>query len=72
MNKVSLFFILVFALTNAQTHRFFYELKYKNDSTMPVSKKKFMVLDINPKEIKYYENQINIEQFRHYNPETVH
>ncbi|MCL1666785.1 GLPGLI family protein [Elizabethkingia ursingii] len=55
MNKVSLFFILVFALTNAQTHRFFYELKYKNDSTMPVSKKKFMVLDINPKEIKYYD-----------------
>ncbi|OBS14881.1 hypothetical protein ATE49_19815 [Elizabethkingia miricola] len=55
MNKLSLLFILVFGLGNAQTHRFFYELKYKNDSTTPIAKQKTMVLDINPKEAKYYD-----------------
>ena len=46
---------LMIGLTNAQTHRFFYELKFKQDSTQAEPLKSFMVLDINPENTKYYD-----------------
>ena len=49
-------FVIVFNLNKAQTNRYFYELKYKLDSTQAEPWEKIMVLDINPKEIKYYDN----------------
>lgn len=47
---------LMIGFTNAQTHRFFYELKFKQDSTQTEPLKSFMVLDINPDGSKYYDN----------------
>ena len=55
--KGSLFlFVLFFSLSTAQTNRFFYEVKFKEDSTQTEHQKVFMVLDINPNETKYYDN----------------
>lgn len=48
--------ILFFSLSTAQTNRFFYEVKFKEDSTQTEHQKVFMVLDINPNETKYYDN----------------
>lgn len=48
--------ILSLNLIKAQTHRFFYEVKYKEDSTQTNYQKAFTVLDINPDETKYYDN----------------
>ncbi|MBD8081278.1 GLPGLI family protein [Chryseobacterium caseinilyticum] len=48
-------FLLAFTLHSAQTKRFFYDLKYKSDSTQEDYRKKIMVLDINPNETKYYD-----------------
>ena len=56
MNKIFAFLIFISGLTFSQTHRFFYELKFKSDSTQTEPTKKLMVLDINPKETKYYDN----------------
>lgn len=54
----SFLFLLVFfcSLSNAQTNRFFYAVKFKEDSTQTEYQKVFMVLDINPDETKYYDN----------------
>jgi len=55
--KGSLFlFVLFFSLSTAQTNRFFYEVKFKEDSTQTKHQKVFMVLDVNPNETKYYDN----------------
>lgn len=55
--KASLFlFIFFFSLSTAQTNRFFYEVKFKEDSTQTEHQKVFMVLDVNPNETKYYDN----------------
>jgi len=55
--KGSLFlFLLFFSLSTAQTNRFFYEVKFKEDSTQTEHQKVFMVLDVNPNETKYYDN----------------
>lgn len=51
-----LILILVSGLAFSQTHRFFYELEYKLDSTQIEPEKQVMVLDINPEEIKYYDS----------------
>ncbi len=48
--------VLFFSLSTAQTNRFFYEVKFKEDSTQTEHQKVFMVLDINPNETKYYDN----------------
>lgn len=48
-----LFFVIGF--THAQTHRYFYELKFKQDSTQIEPLKSYMVLDINPENTKYYD-----------------
>ena len=44
------------SIIKAQTNRFFYEVKFKEDSTQTEHQKVFMVLDINPDETKYYDN----------------
>lgn len=55
--KKALFIILLllFGIAESQTHRFFYEVKYKEDSTQITHQKSFAVLDINPDETKYYD-----------------
>ncbi len=42
------------ALCPAQTHRFIYEMEYKMDSTETTYEKLNMILDITPKEVKFY------------------
>ncbi|HFK5571185.1 hypothetical protein BAX97_03995 [Elizabethkingia meningoseptica] len=55
MNKILLLFIITFGLTNAQTYRFFYDVKSTPDSTISEHQKHIMVLDVNPKDTKYYD-----------------
>lgn len=50
-----LFLLILFSiLGNAQTHRFVYEFKFKEDSTTQNFKKESMVLDVNPTDVKFY------------------
>lgn len=53
----TLSFILMFTIVNlfGQTHRFYYNIEYKLDSTQTDVQKKTMVLDVNPKDVKYYD-----------------
>ncbi|MGC4129898.1 MAG: GLPGLI family protein [Bergeyella sp.] len=53
--KYSVVFLLFSVFAFSQTHRFFYELEYKSDSTQTELKKRTMILDINPEETKYYD-----------------
>lgn len=54
--KLSTFlFFLIPMMGFAQTNRFIYELKYKSDSLQNDYETQEMVLDINPKEVKFYE-----------------
>lgn len=46
--------VLFLAFLQAQTHRFIYELQYKMDSTETGYQKLNMILDITPKEVKFY------------------
>ncbi|WP_426477891.1 GLPGLI family protein [Chryseobacterium sp. CBSDS_008] len=46
--------LLILAFVQAQTHRFIYELQYKMDSTETTYEKLNMILDITPKEVKFY------------------
>lgn len=57
MKKIIFLFIVVSwcIFTNAQTHRFIYELQYKPDSTVAEYDKEEMVLDVNPDDVKFYE-----------------
>lgn len=52
MKKLILLFLPL--LFNAQTHRFIYEYKFKNDSLAKEFRNENMVLDINPDEVKFY------------------
>ncbi|WP_435525878.1 GLPGLI family protein [Chryseobacterium indoltheticum] len=55
--KIAFIIILsTISIIKAQTNRFFYEVKFKEDSTQTEHQKVFMVLDINPDETKYYDN----------------
>ncbi|MFS4470502.1 GLPGLI family protein [Chryseobacterium sp. T20] len=45
---------LMIVLCQGQTHRFMYELQYKMDSTETTYEKLNMILDITPKEVKFY------------------
>lgn len=57
MKKIAFIIILsTISIVKAQTNRFFYEVKFKEDSTQTENQKVFMVLDINPNETKYYDN----------------
>lgn len=53
MKKLFLF-LLFSILGNAQTHRFIYEFKFKEDSTTQNFRKENMVLDVNPTDVKFY------------------
>lgn len=54
--KNTLTFLLIFAfgILFSQTHRFFYELSFKSDSTATDYTKDYYVLDITPDEQKFY------------------
>ncbi|MCT2560671.1 GLPGLI family protein [Chryseobacterium herbae] len=53
----ALFFI---TLAQSQTHRFIYELQYKMDSTETGYEKLNMLLDISPKEVKFYGQNLAV------------
>jgi len=55
MKRILLLMILMSFFVNAQTHRFIYELQFKRDSTSETKEKVNFVLDINPKDVKFYE-----------------
>lgn len=55
MKFLSFFLIFFFSYFCGQTHRFLYNLEYKSDSLQADWQKKTMVLDINPKDVKYYD-----------------
>nr|WP_315029704.1 GLPGLI family protein [uncultured Chryseobacterium sp.] len=55
---LSILFIGIIA--RSQTHRFIYEMQYKMDSTDTMLEKLNMVLDIGPKEIKFYGQNLAI------------
>lgn len=50
----TLIVLFTIALVQSQTHRFIYELQYKMDSTETTYDKLNMILDITPKEVKFY------------------
>lgn len=52
--------LFIAALVQAQTHRFIYELQYKMDSTEAGYEKVNMILDITPKEVKFYGKDLAI------------
>ena len=54
MMKKLFLFLLFSILGNAQTHRFIYEFKFKEDSTTQNFRKENMVLDVNPTDVKFY------------------
>ncbi|WP_379963437.1 GLPGLI family protein [Epilithonimonas sp. UC225_85] len=59
-NVILILTLLFFTITNAQTHRFIYELQYKYDSTDTDYQKVNMVLDIGPAEVKFYGRDLLI------------
>ncbi len=59
-NSFSIFALLMIAFIHAQTNRFIYELQYKMDSTDMMPEKLNMVLDIGPKEVKFYGQNLAI------------
>ncbi|MFP3831936.1 GLPGLI family protein [Chryseobacterium sp. SIMBA_028] len=59
-NIFTLSALLVVALIQAQTHQFIYELQYKMDSTEAGYEKLNMILDIGPKEVKFYGQNLAI------------
>lgn len=46
--------LLIISLVSSQTHRYIYELQYKMDSTEAGYEKVNMILDVTPKEVKFY------------------
>ena len=53
-NAISLAILFIVIFAKSQTHRYIYELQFKYDSTETDRAKLNMVLDINPKEVKFY------------------
>ena len=54
MKRFYLLLLFFSILSNAQTHRFVYEYKFKSDSLAKEFTKENMILDINPDEVKFY------------------
>lgn len=54
MKTLTLIFVLIFATVNAQTHRFIYEFKFKQNPKQAEFKKENMTLDVNPDNVKFY------------------
>lgn len=52
--------LLIMAVAQAQIHRFIYQLQYKMDSTQGHHEKQNMILDITPKEVKFYGQDLAI------------
>ncbi|MCJ7935488.1 MAG: GLPGLI family protein [Chryseobacterium sp.] len=52
--------LLIISLLHSQTHRFMYELQYKMDSAEAGYEKLNMILDITPKEVKFYGQHLAI------------
>ncbi|WP_336959892.1 GLPGLI family protein [Chryseobacterium contaminans] len=59
-NILTITAILLIVFIQAQTHRFIYELQYKMDSTEAGYQKVNMILDITPKEVKFYGRDLAI------------
>ncbi|WP_374463808.1 GLPGLI family protein [Chryseobacterium sp.] len=59
-NILTITAVLLMVFLQAQTHRFIYELQYKMDSTEVGYEKVNMVLDITPKEVKFYGKDLAI------------
>ncbi|MBO9693493.1 GLPGLI family protein [Chryseobacterium sp.] len=59
-NILTITAVLLMAFLQAQTHRFIYELQYKLDSTEAGYEKVNMILDITPKEVKFYGKDLAI------------
>ena len=57
LNRIYLLLLMSCFFTSAQTHRFIYEMQFKIDSTSTDYIKTKMVLDINPKDVKFYEDK---------------
>ncbi|NIF06398.1 GLPGLI family protein [Chryseobacterium sp. Tr-659] len=57
---LTLITVFTMGLIHSQTHRFIYELQYKMDSTEAGHEKLNMVLDITPKEVKFYGQNLII------------
>lgn len=55
MKRFLLILLLINLYANAQTQRFIYELQFKMDSTKSQHEKINFVLDVNSKEVKFYE-----------------
>ncbi len=55
MKRILLLLIMMSFCINAQTQRFIYELQFKMDSTQSRYEKINYVLDVNPKDVKFYE-----------------
>jgi len=55
MKKILSLLVIISCCVNAQTQRFIYELQFKMDSTKSQHEKVNFVLDVNPKDVKYYE-----------------
>lgn len=55
MKRFLLLFLFIGLIFNAQTKRFMYELEFKRDSTETRYDKVHFVLDVNSKEVKFYE-----------------
>ena len=53
-NILTISAVLLMIFIQGQTHRFIYELQYKMDSTEAGYEKLNMILDITPKEVKFY------------------
>jgi len=54
LKTLTLIFVLIFATVNAQTHRFIYEFKFKQNPKQAEFKKENMTLDVNPDNVKFY------------------
>lgn len=61
MKILTFIFLVFFGTVLSQTNRFFYELKFKSDSTTNNYRQAIMVLDINSEEIKYYDNNFLVK-----------
>ncbi|MBB4805128.1 GLPGLI family protein [Chryseobacterium defluvii] len=59
-NILIVLFLLLMTLASSQTHRFIYELQLKMDSTESDYQKFSMILDIDPKEVKFYGRNLLI------------
>lgn len=55
MKNLFAIFLFIFTNLSAQTHRFIYDYKFKADSTASDFENANMVLDINPKDVKFYD-----------------